>query len=105
MLSDVKSWNLDMATPNNVGHAFIAIDVAKILPMSLFEDRMERLANELHNAKKAKNANRIYLPGELDWEKYDAASRSGKLELTEVMAANMIKLSEMFDLPLKLENI
>ena len=104
MLGDVKSWNLDMATPNNVGHAFIAIDIAQIMPMGLFEDRMERLANELHNARKAKNANQIYLPGELDWEKYDAASKNGQLVLTEVMAENMIKLSEMFDLPLKLEN-
>jgi len=104
MLSDVKSWNLDMATPNNVGHAFIAIDIAQILPMELFEARMERLADELHNAKKAKGAERIYLPGELDWAKYDAASQSGKLELNEVMAGNLVKLSEMFDLPLNLEN-
>jgi len=104
MMSDVRSWNLDLAKPNNVGHAFIAIDVARILPMSLFEDRMERLANELHNAKKAKNANRIYLPGELDWEKFEDAQKSGTLELNEVMTGNMKRLSEMFDLPLNLEN-
>ena len=104
MLSDVRSWNLDMKTPNNAGHAFIAIDIAQILPMSLFEERMERLADELHNARKAKGADRIYLPGELDWEKYDAASKSGKLELSDVMVQNMIRLSEMFQLPLNLEN-
>ena len=104
MLSDVRSWNLDMKTPNNAGHAFIAIDISQILPMSLFEERMERLADELHNARKAKGANRIYLPGELDWEKYDAASKSGKLELSDVMVQNMIRLSEMFQLPLNLEN-
>jgi len=104
MLSDVRSWNLDLAKPNNVGHAFIAINVSQILPMPLFEASMERLADELHNAKKAKGAERIYLPGELDWAKYDAARLSGKLELNEVMAGNLVKLSEMFNLPLNLEN-
>ena len=104
MLSDVKSWNLNMEVPNNVGHAFIAIDIAQIVPMSLFLDRMERLEKELHSAKKAKNANRIYLPGELDWEKFDAADKSGKLELTGGMEDNMVRLSEMFNIPLNWEN-
>lgn len=105
MLSDVKSWNRELAVPNRVGHAFLAIDIAKILPMSIFEERMERLSDELHNAPKAENADRIYLPGELDWEKYDAAYKSGIIELNDVMTDNMIRLSKMFNIPLNLEKI
>ena len=104
LLSEVKSWNLDLATPNNVGHAFIAVDISQILPMELFEARMAQLADELHSADKAKGADRIYLPGEMEWEKYDAALRSGQLQLTDTMAENLAKLSGMFQIELKMIN-
>ena len=102
ILSDVTSWNLDLAKPNHAGHAFIAVDISHILPMRVFEASMERLARELHGAKKAEHADRTYLPGEMEWDKYDAASERGTLQLTEVMEENMLRLSEMFELPLKL---
>ena len=44
-------------------------------------------------ADKAANADRIYLPGEMEWEKYDAALRSGRLQLTDAMVENSM-LSE-----------
>ena len=102
LLSEVKSWNLDLATPNNVGHAFIALDISQMIPPELFAARMEQLAGELHSADKAANADRIYLPGEMEWEKYDAALRSGRLQLTDAMAENLAKLSGMFQIELKM---
>lgn len=104
ILGEVKSWNLDLATPNNAGHAFIALDISQMIPMELFEARMEQLAGELHSADKAANAERIYLPGEMEWEKYDAALRSGRLPLTDAMAENLAKLSSMFQIELKTVN-
>ena len=46
-LSQVVSWNLDLEAKNNVGHAFIAVDLAQMLPMDEFEARMEQTVQEL----------------------------------------------------------
>ncbi|MDD3334319.1 MAG: Ldh family oxidoreductase [Eubacteriales bacterium] len=95
LLGEVPSWNLKMEQPNGVGHAFIAIDIAQMLPADLFASRMKRLADELHGAPKADKVERIYLPGEMEWDKRDKALATNRLELTDVMAANMDKLSQM----------
>ena len=57
--------------------------------------RMEQLADELHSAPKAQNADRIYLPGEMEWDKREKALAENRLELTDVMASNLEKLSAM----------
>lgn len=100
MMSDVASWNLDLPKKNNAGHAFIAIDVSKMIPMELFAERMERMVNELKNAPKAKHAEKIFLPGEMEWERYEAARERGSIELTDAMVENMEHLSEMMELPI-----
>ena len=100
MLSQVKSWNLDMATPNNVGHAFIAIDVGQMMDKAEFESRMDALCSELHAAKRAAGTNQIFMPGEMEWAKYDKAVAANAIELSDAMVANMEKLAEQFHLEL-----
>jgi ureidoglycolate dehydrogenase (NAD+) len=73
----VKSWVLDMPEPTNEGHAFIAIDVAAMLPLETFKARMDGLIQEIHAAPKGSGAERIYLPGEMEWERREAALSQG----------------------------
>lgn len=96
LLSQITSWNLDLPAANNVGHAFIAIDISKFMPKEEFEARMAHMADELHGAKLAKNASQIFLPGEMEWQKREKALETGEIEITDVMADNYKKLSEMF---------
>ncbi|MGN0185545.1 MAG: Ldh family oxidoreductase [Aristaeellaceae bacterium] len=100
MLSQVKSWNLDMATPNNVGHAFIAIDVGQMTDMAEFEARMDALCRELRSAKRAEGTKQIFMPGEMEWAKRDKALAENAIELNDAMVANMEKLAEQFHLEL-----
>lgn len=102
MLSEMKSWNLDLSLVNNAGHAFIAIDVSKLLPYDAFMARMEQLADELHSAPKAQNADRIYLPGEMEWDKRTRAEESGEIEITDAMAESYKKLSELTGVKIEL---
>lgn len=95
IMSEVTSWNLDLSSRNNAGHAFIAIDISKMLPKEVYEARIEQMAQELKNAPLAKNAKKILLPGEMEWEKYEAAKERGYIELTDAMVENMEHLSEM----------
>ncbi len=73
----VKSWVLDIPEPTNEGHAFIAIDVAAMMSLQVFKDRMDGLIREIREAPKAKGAERIYLPGEMEWERREAALAHG----------------------------
>ena len=89
LLSQVVSWNLDLEAKNNVGHAFIAVDLAQMLPMDEFEARMEQMVQELESAPLAKNAQKIFVPGEMEWEKREKALAENRLELADNMAENL----------------
>lgn len=102
ILSEIASWNLDLSSTNNAGHAFIAIDISKMLPMELFYSRIEQMATELKNGPKAKGAERIFLPGEMEWERRDAVLENGELKLTGAMVLSLTGLAEKFNLPLNL---
>lgn len=95
ILSEIASWNLDLSSVNNAGHAFIAIDVAQMMPYETFLARMDQMVDEIHNAPKAQHASQIYLPGEMEWQKRDMALANGEIELTDAMAASLKKLSDM----------
>ena len=75
----VKSWVLDTPEPTNEGHAFIAIDVSAMLPLEVFKERIDGLIQEIHAAPKASGDERIYLPGEMEWEKREQALAHGML--------------------------
>lgn len=94
MLSEVVSWNLDLSSTNNVGHAFIAIDVSKMLPYEQFLSRMRWIADELHQSPKAVGHNRIWLPGEMEWERRKKVLATGEVELTDTMADSLTELSK-----------
>lgn len=94
ILSEISSWNLDLSSVNNAGHAFIAIDISKIIPKEVFYARVNQMAEELRNAPKAKGADRIYLPGEIEWDRREKVMKSGILELTDEMSDSLQQLSQ-----------
>lgn len=101
ILSEVKSWNRELATPNDVGHAFIAIDIEKMISREAYERRMEQMITELQNVPKAKNATRIFVPGEIEWEKREKVLSTGKIAVTEAMVNNLSELSKMTEISLE----
>lgn len=102
ILSEIASWNLDLSSVNNAGHAFIAIDVSKMMPMDTYTSRINQMANELKNGPLAKGAEKIFLPGEMEWEKREKAIESGMLEITGAMAESLKSLSEAMGIALEI---
>lgn len=94
ILSEIASWNLDLSSVNNAGHAFIAIDISQMLPMDVFTARINQMAEELKNGPKAKGCEKIFLPGEMEWEKREVILANGEIEMTDAMAASLQDLSE-----------
>lgn len=102
ILSEITSWNLDLSSTNNAGHAFIAIDISKMMPMEVFNARISQMADELKNGPKAKGAEKIFLPGEMEWEKREQALQSGELILTDAMVESLRQLADTTGVSLEL---
>jgi ureidoglycolate dehydrogenase (NAD+) len=77
----------------NQGQTFIAINAEAMMPLPDFDARMAGLADYLHGSPKAKGSDRIYLPGEMEWEKRDAALKDG-LHLPSDVVDSLIGLAE-----------
>jgi len=84
----------------NSGHAFIAINIDAIMPLNLFKNRIDNLVNEIHESPKASNAGRIYLPGEIEWEKYDYAQKNG-IKLPEYVFESLQRLAKDLNIDFK----
>jgi ureidoglycolate dehydrogenase (NAD+) len=87
VMSGVSSWVLDSPAPTNEGHAFIAIDIAQMMPLGEFKGRMDGMIREIKAAPLAKGAERIYLPGEIELEKRDVAVVEGIMLPPDVIAS------------------
>jgi LDH2 family malate/lactate/ureidoglycolate dehydrogenase len=74
----VRSWAHDDATlPSLHGAAFLAIDVKSIAPPGEFARKVEALIGEIHNSPRADGVERLLVPGELEWERFDRAMKEG----------------------------
>lgn len=75
--TDLKTWITDTSTPINQGHLFIAIDPRIMMPLDAFKSRMDELARRIKATPTAPGTQRIYLPGEMEWDKRDDALANG----------------------------
>lgn len=99
----VGSWLFDDGTkPTKHGGAFIAVNVASMMPLGQFTQRIESLVDEIHNAPRADGVDRIYLPGEMEWERYDRAMREG-IPLPPDVFASLQEAAKMSGLNLENE--
>jgi ureidoglycolate dehydrogenase (NAD+) len=65
------------ARPQNAGHLFLAIDVAQFRPLPDFFDSVDRYVQAVRNSPRAPGIERIYVPGEIEFETADARRRDG----------------------------
>ncbi len=92
-LSGVKGWINEKGIPADQGHAFIAIDVNAMMPIETFKARMDAMIREINGAPRISEVERIYLPGEMEWERRDQALRDG-LQLPDYVLTNLLGLAE-----------
>ncbi|MBM3845790.1 MAG: Ldh family oxidoreductase [Verrucomicrobia bacterium] len=91
----IGSWMWDDGTqPTHHGAAFIVVDTNAIMPAALFASRMEALIDEIHAAPVADGANKLRVPGEIEWERYAESMRTG-IHLPEDVLANLRKAGEI----------
>ena len=92
-LSGIHVWINESGVAADQGHAFIAIDVNAIMPMETFKARMDAMIREIKAAPRAPRVERIYLPGEMEWERKEQALRDG-MQLPDYVLSNLWGLAE-----------
>ena len=70
------------------------------MPVEAFKRRVDGLAREIREAPKAGGAERIYLPGEMEWERRERALREG-IVLPPDVVASVSELSRELGVPMK----
>ena len=90
----------DPALPTGHGAAFLAVDVAALMPIAVFKQRVDGLAREIREAPKARGVERIYLPGEMEWERRETALREG-IVLPADVVASVAALAEELGVPVR----
>jgi len=90
---EINSWMLSLDTPNKVCHTFIAVNPVMFCDESDYADRVETMAEQLRGLPKSKNNDRIYLPGEIEWERYAKAEKEG-LELPDDLLESLQALAQ-----------
>ena len=99
---NVYSWCFDLDKPNNICHSFVAINPALIDDSNSLAQRVDNYICELQNAPKSKGNDRIYVPGEIEWEKYAAAEADG-IALPLDVVEELNKVSEELDIVLNFD--
>lgn len=75
---EILAWiHDDPSKPTEHGHAFLAFDVGAMVPFDVYQRRMDGLIREIKALPKAVGFDRIYLPGEMEWERAELAQVHG----------------------------
>ena len=98
---DIKSWLFAPPdTQSNLGHTMLVIDLKKMMDPMEFASRLEQYTHEIVDAPKAVGSDRIFYPGEPNWDCYDKAAKDG-LELPEATEVAARELAQMAGLSLE----
>lgn len=82
----VGSWMADdPSSATHHGAAFLALDVAAIGPD--LPGRVERLIDEIHAAPRAAGVERLFVPGEMEWERLQRAVIDGIVLPSDVVTS------------------
>jgi LDH2 family malate/lactate/ureidoglycolate dehydrogenase len=87
--------------PTGVGVCCMAIDVERFMPLREFKGLVQSYIASIRGSRKAKGVSRIYLPGEIEFEKEKTSSEKG-IEINPGTAKDLNQLLEKVKSPLRL---
>jgi len=84
--------------PQNVGALFAALDIAAVMPLDTFRERMADLVRQVHASQRAPGTERILVPGERSAEVRKRREREG-IPLSEDIASDLRRLGDEVGVP------
>lgn len=74
---NVVDFNKDLATPNRGGHMIFAMRVDNFQEAADFKREVDRVIREIRNSARMEGVDRIWLPGEMEFERMRERQRNG----------------------------
>ncbi len=96
----VKTFHQPMG-PTGIGVLTMAVDIKRFMPLNQFRQLMESHVESIKKSKKAKGVSRIYLPGEIEFEKEKKSLEEG-IPLADSAVKKLNHLLEKVRSPLRL---
>ena len=78
--------------PENTGFSLILIDPSKFMPLESFKAEVDRYARMMKDSRRAPGVSEIFLPGEIEYRKFDKMKESG-FEVSDALAKELTELS------------
>jgi len=75
-----------------------AINVSSIMPLEQFEEQVKELFASIKNSPRADGCNEIFIPGEIEIKKMQAAEMNG-VEIAPAVTKELVELSELCKVP------
>jgi LDH2 family malate/lactate/ureidoglycolate dehydrogenase len=95
---DLHNWvDDDPSWATNHGAAFLAFNVGAITSLDAFKNRVDQMIREIHATPKAKGTERLFVPGEMEWQHRKNALTNG-IPLPEDVTASLRGLADDLDL-------
>ncbi len=90
----------DLEHPQKLGHFFAVVDIEVFMNRYTFLDRMAQLSKNIKGSAKAEGFSEIYLPGEIEANKYKKNVEKG-VEINESVINELNELSDKLGMNLK----
>jgi len=100
MLGQIPFWVKETVSPLNIGHSFIAINIASLMDLSTFYDRMGWMIKNLKRSQMAECSPDILMPGELEW-RTERERRANGIPISPEVYRDLEGLSSSYNVPLQ----
>ncbi|MGB9867533.1 MAG: Ldh family oxidoreductase [Bacillota bacterium] len=67
----------DLSGEAGTGNFFMVIDIGSFMPVDEFKDRIDALVEQIKNSPRVPGVEKIYLPGEIEWENEQLRLKEG----------------------------
>jgi LDH2 family malate/lactate/ureidoglycolate dehydrogenase len=89
------------ATPPDLGHLFMALDIKRLISLPLFKARVMTLIQQIRASEPAEGIERIFLPGELEFTRREARLQDG-IPIPDDARTTLQTIAENLGLPLEI---
>ena len=97
---DIRTFH-QLEGPTGVGVFTLAVEIERFMPLGQFTALFRTYLASIKASRKAKGVSRIYLPGEIEYEKEQRSLNEG-IEVSPATAGKLNALLEKFKSPLRL---
>jgi len=101
ILDEIPLWFAKTTEPVELGHFFMAINVDAFIPVQDFKKRVDQLVQKIHSAPRARDVERIYLPGEIE-HLSEQKRRAEGIPLPETVYQDLVKIGRELNIAAEL---